>query len=77
MDKVIEILETVKRGVLSVLGDDGYPYGLPINYWYNKENGYLYFHSGKTGHKIDAIESNNKVSFCVYDSGYRKRTNGH
>lgn len=72
MDKVIEILETEKRGVLSVLGDDGYPYGLPINYWYNKENGYLYFHSGKTGHKIDAIESNNKVSFCVYDAGYRK-----
>ena len=72
MDKVIEILESEKRGVLSVLGDDGYPYGLPINYWYNKENGYLYFHSGKKGHKIDAIEANNKVSFCVYDAGYRK-----
>lgn len=72
MDKVIEILETEKRGVLSVLGDDGYPYGLPINYWYNNENGYLYFHSGKKGHKIDAIEANNKVSFCVYDAGYRK-----
>ena len=72
MDKVIEILENEKRGVLSVLGDDGYPYGLPINYWYNKENGCLYFHSGKKGHKIEAIEANNKVSFCVYDSGYRK-----
>ena len=72
MDKVVEILEKEKRGVLSVLGDDGYPYGLPINYWYNKENGCLYFHSGKKGHKIDAIEANNKVSFCVYDSGYRK-----
>mgnify|MGYP003303104758 CR=1 FL=1 len=71
MDKVIEILEKEKRGVLSVLGDDGYPYGLPINYWYNKENGYLYFHSGKKGHKIDAITTNNKVSFCVYDSGFK------
>lgn len=71
MEKIIEILDTEKRGVLSVLGDDGYPYGMPMNYWYNKENGYLYFHSGKKGHKVDALAANNKVSFCVYDSGYK------
>ena len=70
-EKIVEILRTEKRGVLSVLGDDGYPYGVPINYWYNEENGKLYFHSGKTGHKVDAITENEKVSFCVYDSGYR------
>lgn len=71
MEKIIEILDAEKRGVLSVLGDDGYPYGMPMNYWYNKENGYLYFHSGKKGHKVEALAVNNKVSFCVYDSGYR------
>ena len=71
MDRIIEILEKEKRGVLSVLGDNGYPYGLPINYWYNKDNGHLYFHSGRKGHKIDAITANNKVSFCVYDSGFK------
>lgn len=71
MDKIIEILDAEKRGVLSVLGDDGYPYGMPMNYWYNKENGYLYFHSGKKGHKVEALAANNKVSFCVYDSGYK------
>ena len=71
MEKIIEILDTEKRGVLSVLGDDGYPYGMPMNYWYNKENGYLYFHSGKKGHKVEALAANNKVSFCVYDSGYK------
>jgi len=70
-EKIIEILDTEKRGVLSVLGDDGYPYGVPMNYWYNKENGYLYFHSGKKGHKVESLAANNKVSFCVYDSGYR------
>ena len=70
-EKIVEILRTEKRGVMSVLGDDGYPYGVPINYWYNEENGKLYFHSGKTGHKVDAITENEKVSFCVYDSGYR------
>ena len=71
MEKIIEILNTEKRGVLSVLGDDGYPYGMPMNYWYNKENGYLYFHSGKKGHKVESLAANNKVSFCVYDSGYK------
>ncbi len=70
-DDITALLTTQKRGVLSVQGDDGYPYGVPMNYWYNEENGYLYFHSGKKGHKTDAISSDNKVSFCIYDEGYR------
>ena len=72
MPQIIKILNSEKRGVLSVQGDNGYPYGLPMNYWYNEENGCLYFHSGKKGHKIDALSSDDKVSFCVYDEGYRK-----
>jgi len=72
MPQIVEILHREKRGVLSVHGDDGYPYGLPINYWYNEENGCLYFHSGRAGHKVDAIAADNKVSFCVYDEGFRK-----
>lgn len=68
----IEILKQEPRGVLSVIGDEGYPYGLPINHWYCEEDGKLYFHCGKRGHKIDAIRACDKVSFCVYDSGYRE-----
>ena len=68
----IEILKQEPRGVLSVLGDNGYPYGLPINHWYCEEDGRLYFHCGKRGHKIDAIKQCDKVSFCVYDRGYRE-----
>lgn len=71
-EKIADILKNEKRGVLSVHGENGYPYGLPINYWFNEENGYVYFHSGKKGHKTDAILSDNKVSFCVYDEGYKK-----
>lgn len=70
--QIVHVLSNEKRGVLSLHGENGYPYGLPINYWYNKENGYIYFHSGKKGHKTDAIASDNKVSFCVYDEGYCK-----
>ena len=68
----IDLLKNQLRGVLSVLGDDDYPYGVPINHFYNEEDGKLYFHSGKFGHKIDALKKHPKASFCVYDEGYRK-----
>jgi nitroimidazol reductase NimA-like FMN-containing flavoprotein (pyridoxamine 5'-phosphate oxidase superfamily) len=69
-EKCIEILQNEPRGVLSVLGDDGYPYGMPMNFLY--DNGKIYFHSGKKGHKVDAISRDERVSFCVFDGGYRK-----
>lgn len=67
-----EVLRNAKRGVLSLLGEDGYPYGLPINQWYCEEDGKLYFHGAKEGHKIEAIKNCDKASFCAYDEGYRK-----
>ena len=71
-EECVEILKNEKRGVLSVNGDDGYPYGMPINHFYCEEDGKIYFHGGRTGHKIDAIKKDGKVSFCVYDSGFRR-----
>lgn len=68
----IELLKKEPRGVLSLIGDDGYPYGLPIDHWYNEEDGCIYFHSGKVGHKIDAMKACDKASFCVYDQGCRE-----
>ena len=68
----VDILKTQLRGILSVLGDDDYPYGMPINHYYCEQDGKLYFHGGKRGHKIDAIKRHNKASFCVYDEGFRK-----
>lgn len=68
----IDVLKNTKRGVLSLIGDDGYPYGLPIDHWYCEEDGKIYFHGAKEGHKIDAIKACDKVSYCVYDEGYRK-----
>jgi len=72
MDECIELLRKETRGVLSVLGDDDYPYGMPMNHWYNEEDGKIYFHCGKSGHRLDALRKCNKVSFCTYDSGYRE-----
>ena len=71
-EESIAILKQEPRGVLSVNGDDGYPYGMPMDHWYCEEDGCLYFHSGKKGHRTDAMRRCDKASFCVYDSGYRK-----
>ena len=71
-DECIEILKKQLRGVLSVNGEDGYPYGLPINHFYNDEDGYLYFHSGKIGYKVEMMRQNDQASFCVMDNGFIK-----
>lgn len=67
----IDLLKNETRGVLSVLGDGDYPYGMPMNHWYNEEDGCIYFHCGKVGHRLEALQKHDKVSFCIYDSGYR------
>ena len=71
-EECVRILREEKRGVLSMHGEDGYPYGIPMNHWYNPEDGKLYFHGAKTGHKMDAVTKDNRVSYCVHDAGYRK-----
>lgn len=71
MEDCVSVLESETRGVLSVQGDDGYPYGMPMNHFYNAEDGCIYFHCGKVGHRLDALRRCDKVSFCVYDQGYR------
>ena len=71
-EECIRILKEQPRGVLSMLGDDGYPYGIPLDHWYNEEDGKLYFHGAKEGHKIDALTKYDKVSYCVMDQGFRK-----
>ena len=57
-----EILLQEVRGVLAVNGDGGYPYALPINYYFDEANNKIYFHSGKVGHKMDALANSDKVS---------------
>ena len=71
-EKCVEILKNEWRGVLAVLGDDGYPYTIPLDFFYDEGDGKIYFHGAKEGHKLDAIEKCDKVSFCVMDSGFKK-----
>ena len=50
-------------GVLSVTGDGGIPYGVPVNYVYDGTA--IYIHSATEGHKTDALKNNSAVSFTV------------
>ena len=62
-ERCIEILKNATSGTLALLGDNGYPYAVPISFVYS--NGKLFFHSALSGHKIDAIRNHDKASFCV------------
>lgn len=59
------VLNRGTSGVLALLGDEGYPYAVPISYVY--DGGKLYFHSARSGHKLDAVRRCPKASFCVID----------
>ena len=61
----IAILEKATSGILALLGDEGYPYAVPISFIYT--DGKLYFHSALSGHKVDAIRQCDKASFCVIE----------
>ena len=58
-----EILQNATSGVLSLIGEDGYPYAVPLSYVW--KNGKFYFHMATKGEKIDAIRHCNRTSFCV------------
>jgi uncharacterized protein len=64
--ETVEMLQSCTSGVLAVQGDDDYPYAVPLSFAY--EDGKLFFHAARGGHKLDAIERNEKVSFCVIDA---------
>ena len=65
-EESLSILETGYRGFLSVIGDGGYPYTVPINYVYDA--GTLYFHCAREGHKLDAVRACDKACFTVIDT---------
>ena len=64
-EESIGILQKATSGTLALMGDNDYPYAVPISYVYHE--GKLYFHSALTGHKVDAIRKCDKASFCVIE----------
>ena len=71
-EECIEILTKEKRAALSVIGENGYPYAIPIDFYYEASEHVIYFHCAKEGHKIDAIQRNNRVCFTTWNNGFQK-----
>ena len=65
LDAAKQLLRTARRGVLAVNGDNGYPYAIPINYFYDEAQEKIYFHGASAGHKVDALKVCDKVCFTV------------
>lgn len=59
----LSIVNEATSGVLAVLGDEDYPYAVPLSHAY--QDGKIFFHCAKSGHKLDAIARSQKASFCV------------
>ena len=64
-DDAFKMLKSNSVGVLSLNGNDGYPYGVPLDYIVIGED--IYFHGASSGAKYSFIEKNDKASFCVID----------
>ena len=58
-----KILAAADTGILTVHGEDGYPYPVPVNFALQDDT--IYIHCAKEGHKIDAIRADDRVGFCV------------
>lgn len=71
-EECIKVLLKEKRGILAVNGENGYPYALPLDYIYCLDNGKIYFHCAKEGHKLDAIKSDSRVCFTVCEQGEQR-----
>ena len=64
-EECVDILRRMLHGTLALLGDEGYPYAVPVSYVY--ADGKIYFHSALAGHKVDAIARDGRVSFSVVE----------
>ena len=67
-----DLLANGRRGVLAVNGDDGYPFAIPVNYFYDTAANKIYFHGAKAGHKVDALKRSDKVCFTVYGNEHHQ-----
>ena len=63
IDLATKLFSECEYGFLCTADTHGQPYGTPLNYVY--KNNCVYFHCALEGHKLENIEANKKVSFCV------------
>ncbi|MEE3419833.1 MAG: pyridoxamine 5'-phosphate oxidase family protein [Lachnospiraceae bacterium] len=66
------LLKMVMRGTLAFSESEGYPYALPINFYYDEEKNVLMFHGALSGKKSELLKEGAPVCFTGWDDGYKK-----
>lgn len=62
-DEMAAVLNKTKYGILSTIGGDGFPYGVPVNFVYL--DGKIYIHGRKMGEKVSNLTNNCKCCFTA------------
>lgn len=63
-ERAIELLRAAEYGTLSMIDENGLPYGIPVNYvWDEKDS--LYIHCAPEGRKLRAIAAHPEVTFSI------------
>jgi nitroimidazol reductase NimA-like FMN-containing flavoprotein (pyridoxamine 5'-phosphate oxidase superfamily) len=65
-DEAREILARAEHGVLASVGEDGWPYAVPLNHVLTGD--VLYLHCALEGHKLENLVYEERVSYCVVAS---------
>ena len=60
------LLQSNRRGIIAMNGNDGYPYAIPINYYYDRKAQKIYFHGAKAGHKVDVLKTSDKILSLIH-----------
>ena len=71
-EECVEVLKSAPRGILALHGENGYPYAIPLNQYYDEDDGKLYFHGAKQGLKLDLIQRDDKACFTAMDEGFAR-----
>ncbi len=66
-EEISAFLAEKVHGVICLNGEDGFPYGVPVNYVFM--DGSIYFHGSKRGEKVDAIARDPRCCFTVVEDG--------
>lgn len=59
------VLDRTTSGVLSLVGPDGWPYGVPLSH--ARLGDVLYLHCAHEGRKLEAMRACSRASFCAVE----------
>lgn len=71
----VKLLKECGRAALSINGEEGYPYTIPVNFFYDENDGRIYFHGAREGSKAELLLKDNRVCFTLWGGDFKR--DGH